>query len=501
MRCGLVTHVVARLWLCYTVRHKPRKIEPVLPAPNAVAYLVLLSWPVVAYLLWARLDPARALIWTVLAGYLLLPPLTVLNLPVVPDLDKSSVPNLMSLALAIFLLRDRISFLPESIFGKAFIALYVLVPFGAVLTNADPIPIEAQDIQGMRIYDSVAAVANQAIVLLPFFLARRYLATDAAMRAIVMALVAAGLAYSVPMLLESRLSPRLNVWIYGFFQHDFFQTIRFGGYRPVVFLPHGLWVAFFAMMCFVASVLVLRLGPAAARPRYALITPYLALMVIICKSAGPVIYALILAPIVLFVGRRWQLLFAAVLAVTVVVYPLLRGAQLVPMQAIVDAAQEVNADRAASFAFRVDNEEQLLARAQERPWFGWGGYGRNLIHDPITGRTLTIADGAWIIVLGTYGWLGYIAEFGLLALPLLLLGREALVTRSAAFSPFACVVALILGANMMDMLPNATLIPFTWLIAGALLGYAEAMQAARRNHATEEWRASLHMGRPSRTVI
>ena len=28
---------------------------------------------------------------------------------------------------------------------------------------------------------------------------------------------------------------------------------------------------------------------------------------------------------------------------------------------------------------------------------------------------------------------------------------------------------------MIDMLPNATLIPFTWLIAGALLGYAEAL--------------------------
>ena len=33
----------------------------------------------------------------------------------------------------------------------------------------------------------------------------------------------------------------------------------------------------------------------------------------------------------------------------------------------------------------------------------------------------------------------------------------------------------MLGINMIDMLPNATLMPFTWLIAGALLGYAEAL--------------------------
>ena len=37
-------------------------------------------------------------------------------------------------------------------------------------------------------------------------------------------------------------------------------------------------------------------------------------------------------------------------------------------------------------------------------------------------------------------------------------------------SPWVGGLALILGANMMDLLPNATQIPFTWLMAGALLG-------------------------------
>ena len=48
------------------------------------------------------------------------------------------------------------------------------------------------------------------------------------------------------MLVEVRLSPQINTWIYGFFQHDFIQMMRYGGFRPIVFLPHGLWVAFFA---------------------------------------------------------------------------------------------------------------------------------------------------------------------------------------------------------------------------------------------------------------
>ena len=33
-------------------------------------------------------------------------------------------------------------------------------------------------------------------------------------------------------------------------------------------------------------------------------------------------------------------------------------------------------------------------------------------------------------------------------------------------------LALLLGINMIELLPNATITPLTWLIAGALLGYA-----------------------------
>lgn len=34
---------------------------------------------------------------------------------------------------------------------------------------------------------------------------------------------------------------------------------------------------------------------------------------------------------------------------------------------------------------------------------------------------------------------------------------------------------------MVDLVPNATLVPFTWLLAGAVLGYGEAL--VRNRHA------------------
>lgn len=102
-----------------------------------------------------------------------------------------------------------------------------------------------------------------------------------------------------------------------------------------------------------------------------------------------------------------------------------------------------------------------------------------MVYDPETGKNLTVTDGRWIIVIGIYGWCGYIVEFGLLTLPLLLVARRVGRMEAARISPYLGPLALILGINMIDMLPNAPLTPFTWLLAGALIGHAEALKAGR----------------------
>ena len=42
--------------------------------PNELAYLALLTWPLVTIGLFVKLRVERALIWSMLGGYLLLPP-------------------------------------------------------------------------------------------------------------------------------------------------------------------------------------------------------------------------------------------------------------------------------------------------------------------------------------------------------------------------------------------------------------------------------------------
>ena len=74
----------------------------------------------------------------------------------------------------------------------------------------------------------------------------------------------------------------------------------------------------------------------------------------------------------------------------------------------------VSDDRARSLEFRFINEDRLLGRASERPLAGWGRFGRNRVYDEEGGYDVSVTDGRWIIVLGQFGILGFIAEFGLL---------------------------------------------------------------------------------------
>ncbi|KIC30208.1 membrane protein [Leisingera sp. ANG-S5] len=454
--------------------------------PNALAYLMLLAWPLASLILFRRLPLERAILWCIIAGYLLLPPLAEFDLPLVPDMDKFAIPSVMAFVLCAFLLRKPVPLLPRHPAVRVLVLLFVFGVIPTVLTNgepilfrkianSDPIIFLTDQLPGLRWRDLGSVIINQVIVLIPFLLARRYLSTPEAQREVLLALMIGGLAYTIPSLIEIRFSPQINVWIYGFFQHDFSQMMRQGGFRPIVFLPHALWLAFFMLSALLAATALARAAKGGDRVRLALAAGYLFAVLVLCKSLASLAYALAFVPVVALAPLRWQLRAALMLGLIAVVYPMLRNAGLVPTEELVAQASTISAERAHSLNYRFENEAQMLARAAEKPWFGWGGWGRNLVRHEETGQILSIPDGRWIIVFGTFGWLGYIAEMGLLAAPLVLLARAAARAPRGSVSPYAAPIALILAATMVDMLLNATLIPITWMCAGSVLGYAERL--------------------------
>lgn len=444
-----------------------------------MAYLMLLAWPIVSFVLFKRLRVELAIIWTILGGYLLLPPIRAnFDLPLLPPLNKVLIPNILAILGVLLLARQRFPLWPHSWLVGLGMVVFVASSIPTVLTNGAPIIFRVGALPGLRLQDIISAAGTQAVLLIPFVLGRAFLASSRAQRDFLIALMVAGLAYSLFALMEVRLSPFLNTQTYGWFQHEFLQMIRYGGFRPLVFLQHAIWLAIFFMFALVAAVTLYRAEDTSRRPWLLAACLWLGAVLILCKTMGPILYALMAVPLVLLLPVHWRVIAALGLATIAVCYPLLRGAGLVPVDDIIAQVTAIDPARAHSLNYRFTNESMLLERASERPVFGWGGWGRGQVYDYDTAEALTISDGRWIIVFGTYGWVGFLAEFGLLTLPLVFLGWRIFRNGTAVLSPYAATLALLLGINLFDLLPNATLEPLTWLIAGAVLGAAEHMRVA-----------------------
>jgi len=442
--------------------------------PNSLAYLVLALSPLICLAIFRSMPPGRALIVSLLGAYLFLPPQpTAFDPPLLPPMNKESLPNLTVLLLCLALYRDRIELLPKSRAARVLLAIFIFSPLGTTITNLEPVFFGRIGLPGMGIKDMVSTIFRQISIIAPFLLARNLLSSAEDQRDLLIAFVVGGLVYSVPMLLEVRLSPQINIWVYGFFQHSFEQMMREGGFRPIVFLYHGLWAAFFIMVCTAAAAILFRAEK--GRPSaYAMVaTVYLFAVLVLCKSLASLMYAMFLVPLVVFLPRRLQLWVAMGLTVLTLSYPMLKAVGAIPERQILAQAEKISADRAGSLRYRLENENVLLDRAMEKPLFGWGSWNRNMILDPVTGISTTVSDGFWVIALGVFGWVGWFGLFGLLLLPVVLLWRKLHGSVLRHASPYVAGMSLLLALNVFDMLPNATLTPLTWLWVGALLGYAE----------------------------
>jgi hypothetical protein len=446
--------------------------------PNFVAYAALLLWPLVSIYLFMTRSRSEALIWTILGGYLLLPVRTEIKFSGIPAFDKNSIPALVALVGCLLLTRRPSRSGTRFGLPEVLLAALVIGPFITSEFNSDTLVFGPLVLPGVGHYDALSASVAQLIILVPFLLGRRYLTSFEDNRSILLILTLAGLIYTLPMLLEVRFSPQLHVWVYGFFPHSFAQQMRDGGFRPIVFLGHGLSVAFFTMTAILASIALWKCRERIVPAAPAVVTGWLAGTLLLCKTLGASVYAIVLAPVMMYAKPRSQLLVAALLVSLALAYPLLRTADWFPTQAFLEAAGSVSEERADSLKTRFDQEKALLDRASERLWFGWGRFGRSRIYDE-RGKDVTLSDGHWVITMGSFGLFGFLAEFGLLASTVFRALGAFRYASSMREQVFLAALSLIVAVGLVDLLPNATINPTTWLFAGALLGRADALRATR----------------------
>lgn len=454
---------------------------------NTFAYVALLAWPGVCIALFVALPIEAAAIWSLLGGYLLLPSGTQIDLPLLPPLDKMSIPAIATLLLC--WMKGTQSRSPrQSYFVYMLAAGYVAAPIFTSLGNSYELQTAIGSVPGFYPLDGLKFAGRNLVMLAPFYIGSRFLGSDKGRAALLQSLPIAALIYSLPMLFEVRMSPQLHRWVYGFFPHSFAQQMRYGGFRPVVFLEQGLQVALFVSMALIAAVVLTRAKTRIWRAPASIVAPYLALMLLLCKTLGAVLYAAIAAPIVLLTRPRTWVKISCALLLLVCTYPALRSFEIVPVHHISELATKISLDRSKSFETRLTNEELLLDKARQKPWFGWGTWGRNRVRDQYTGQDISVTDGGWIIEFGMFGWLGYLSLFGLLTVA----AFRALRGIDDRRTPGNITVAgltLILAINVVDMLPNSNLTTLTLLLAGSIASVAP-VRAIRSTRARVRQEAS-----------
>lgn len=435
--------------------------------------IALFGWVPTVLLLFALLPGRQAMITAFLAAWLFLP-VAGYEIPgPLPTYNKMTATS-MGVLLAVFL------FDGSRLWGYRFrwvdlpMVAWCICPFLSSMDN------------GLGLYDALSGATYQAITWgLPYFLGRLYFSDLEGMATLARGLLIGGLIYVPLCLFEIRMSPQLHAMVYGYHQHSFAQTLRFGGFRPTVFMQHGLMVGMWMVAASLVGVWLWKsraVRSIGGLHMHWLLAPLL-LTTVLCKSAGAL--ALMMVGIgVLFVSQWTRV--ALPLLVILLAAPLYTAGRATGYwsgRELVDLSEAVvGGDRAGSVQMRLDNEDLLATKAMQRPVFGWAGWGRARVYNE-DGRDVSVTDGLWIIVLGNHGLFGLSALLAAILLPGYLLWRRCPVRRwgDADIAPTA-VVAVLLVLYMIDSLANAMVNPVFTVALGGATGTLAAMRRRSLRH-------------------
>jgi hypothetical protein len=450
--------------------------------PNTFAFIMLLVWPIVVVVLYSTKQAVSATLLTFLGAQLLLPVGALIKfVPMIPTFDKNSIPSICALVGCLLTVRRSQSKRWKFWLADWLIISFVLTPFISGILNTDPIVVGGTVVPAVGLYDALSSIENAIIFLIPFFIGRYVFRETADIETVMRTFVVGWLFYSVLILFEIRMGPQLHVWFYGY-SEGLNTEAREGFMRPRVFAGNGLMLAFFGMTATVASVALWRTGIRIINLNGAFVTTYLSAVLVMCRSLGALLDGILLVPLVRFFRPKLQARVAIGLVLVCLLYPTLRLADLFPTQTLVELASQISSDRSASLEYRFMEEDLLLQHAIQRFAFGWGRFGRNRVYSD-DGQDHSVTDGRWIITMGQFGFVGFLAEFGLIAVGVFYAGSIFNRINSERERILLAALSLIVAINLVECLPNSAMTPWMLLLAGGLLGRSEAIgfEARQKN--------------------
>ncbi len=259
---------------------------------NLFAVIVLSCWMPAVLPLFSVMTTRRTVILAYILAWLFLPN-GAFSLPGLPDYTKVTATS-MGVVLGGLLFDPRPLFALRPGWHDIPMLILCACPFASSLTN------------DLGAYDGTSAVVSQLITFgLPYLVGRAYLNDPEGIRDLAIGIVVGGLIYVPLCLWEMRMSPQLQATLYG--RGRFMNAMRYGGYRPLVFMTDGLelgmWMAAAAMIAGwlwagggVKKVAGWAFGPLAA---------ILLATAVLCKSTGAILQ-MFLGLVVLWTSRRFR---------------------------------------------------------------------------------------------------------------------------------------------------------------------------------------------------
>ncbi|MCO5165862.1 MAG: O-antigen ligase domain-containing protein [Planctomycetes bacterium] len=432
------------------------------------ALLTLAVYPLAAASLFLVLPLRRAILAAYILGWMFLPQGRY-DLPgVLPDLDRSLSIGIGVLgALAFLDPRRLLSFRPGLIDVPA---------LGVIVT-----PLFSSISNDLGVYDGLAALSSPLIMFgTPYLLGRIYFSDREGLRQLALAVLVAGVVYAPFCLIEARLSPQLHNWVYGSHQHSFAQVYRLGGWRPMVFLQHGLATAMWMGAATLTGAWLWSTG-VLRRPVWVLMLVIVALTTLLCRSLGALFLLGLGAAALVHARASGRAAVMAAILVVAPAYVSLRATGAWTGESFLEALRAVAPpDRVQSVEFRLHNETILAERAMERPVFGWAGWGRALVKGK-QGNDETVTDGWWIIKFGQNGVVGLAAFLAASALPVcLFVGRVPARWWARPEVAPAAALATLCALYTVDNLLNAMFNPMATMALGALGGLLRGRALGRR---------------------
>lgn len=430
--------------------------------------LAFLVWLPIAAVIFALKKPHIAALSVLVIGGSYLPEHMTVPLPVFPDLSKNILPSIAVVIMGMLFGKGLFRKLSLDGMTRMLLVVVFISDIGSVLLNRDAFSVGAAVIREIETRTAITYVIEDWLAFFVPFLVGLAITRQRewALEGVRAWLVLAGV-YGVFVVFESRFSPQLHIKLYGYFQHDWIQMVRDGGFRPIVFMNHALEVALYMSMSTLLAAMALKRGKIVKSALPLLL--YLVLCTLLCKSSGSIGMMMAGLGLLLFAKPVSQARVARVLVWLVLLVPVVRASGYFPADRIITWATNLtNAERADSLAYRFRNDGELVERTMERPWFGWGGESRGFVYNA-DGTTNTVVDGFWIIIFNARGFIGYYALFGVMVWPVFVANKR-ITKLERKDRTLLGGLTLVHGLYCFDLLINGMYNAFPFLLGGMVFG-------------------------------